>query len=136
MSPELDKVLCEKYPKIFANRYGDPRSTLMCFGFECGDGWYDIIDTLCHHIQKHVDSKELPQVVAVQVKEKFGTLRFYTGSCDTTVNRLTYMAEDLSSKTCETCGNKGKLYMNGWWYTACDEHTRPGDRDEQKTEAN
>lgn len=135
MRQELDDTLCKKYPQIFADRIKTPQETLMCFGFECGDGWYDIIDTLCYHIQRHVDSKKLPPVAAMQVKEKFGTLRFYTSGGDSTIDSLISMAGDLSAKTCETCGNKGKLYMNGWWYTACDEHTRPGDRDEQETKA-
>lgn len=28
MSPELDKQLCDKYPKIFADRNGDVRTTI------------------------------------------------------------------------------------------------------------
>lgn len=47
MREELDKKLIEKYPEIFRNRYGDMQTTAMCWGFECGDGWYNIIDTLC-----------------------------------------------------------------------------------------
>ena len=97
MSPHLDESLCKKYPLIFANRHGSVMETLMCWGFDCGDGWYDLIDTLCGEIQHHIDNRkrnrevilkketfdsntlpeEIPQVVAVQVKEKFGSLRFY-----------------------------------------------------------
>ena len=29
--------------------------TAMCWGTDCGDGWYNIIDTLCAHIQHEVD---------------------------------------------------------------------------------
>lgn len=47
MREELDKKLCEKYPLIFRNRYAPMNETAMCWGFSCGDGWYDIIDTLC-----------------------------------------------------------------------------------------
>ena len=47
MSPELDRLLCEKYPKIFRDRYSDARTTSMRFGFECQDGWFSLIDTLC-----------------------------------------------------------------------------------------
>ena len=55
MSPELDKKLCEKYPKIFSLRYGDMKDTAMCWGFEHDDGWYNIIDRLCANIQSHID---------------------------------------------------------------------------------
>jgi len=83
MKPELDKLLCERYPKLFANRHARVHESLMCFGFECGDGWFDLIDVLCSTIQSYLDSNpSKQQVVVVQVKEKFGTLRFYTEGHD------------------------------------------------------
>lgn len=127
MSPELDKQLCEKYPKIFANRYADMRTTAMCWGFEHGDGWYNIIDQLCGNIQHHIDWKNrggqvMQQVVAAQVKEKFGTLRFYYDGGDDYIGGLVSMAESMSGVTCETCGKPGKLREGGWLRTLCDEH--------------
>jgi CDGSH-type Zn-finger protein len=47
MKKELDEALCAKYPLIFKDRNADMRMTAMCWGFECGDGWYNIIDVLC-----------------------------------------------------------------------------------------
>lgn len=47
MRKELDEELCKKYPLIFKNRYADMTTTAMCWGFECGDGWFNIIDVLC-----------------------------------------------------------------------------------------
>lgn len=47
MRRELDEALCAKYPLIFKDRNEDMRHTAMCWGLECGDGWYNIIDTLC-----------------------------------------------------------------------------------------
>jgi hypothetical protein len=38
MREELDKKLVEKYPKIFAQRFDDMRTTAMCWGFDCDDG--------------------------------------------------------------------------------------------------
>lgn len=70
---------------------------------------------------------EIPQVVAVQVKEKFGTLRFYYDGGDEYISGLVTMAEWASSVTCETCGERGKIRGGGWLYTACDKHTRPED---------
>jgi len=45
---ELDEALCAKYPLIFKDRNADMRTTAMCWGICTGDGWYNIIDTLCH----------------------------------------------------------------------------------------
>lgn len=56
MRKELDEALCAKYPKIFVDRRAPMTQTLMCWGFECGDGWYTIIDTLCGMIQSRIDN--------------------------------------------------------------------------------
>lgn len=100
----------------------------MAWGFECGSGWFNIIDTLCSQIQHHVDwkSKNLPveeveslQVVASQVKEKFGTLRFYYDGGDEVIEGMICMAEAMTGKTCEDCGAPGRRYTNGWHRTLC-----------------
>ena len=141
MTPEKDEELCRKYPKIFRDRYASPQSTCMCWGFDCGDGWYDLIDTLCSHIQNHVDnqirqqeykfkrgeidpedyqSEDCFQVVAAQVKEKFGGLRFYVDGADDEVRGMIEMAEGMSYKICEDCGNRGSIRKTDWHRTMCD----------------
>ena len=57
MRKELDEKLCEKYPLIFRDRHANPRKTCMYWGFDCGDGWYNIIDALCHNIQERIDNR-------------------------------------------------------------------------------
>lgn len=76
MSPELDAQLCQKHPKIFVQRERPMTETAMCWGFQCGDGWYNLIDVLCEQIQRQTDTNGSPQLEAVQVKEKYGGLRF------------------------------------------------------------
>ncbi len=70
---------------------------------------------------------EVPQVVVDQVKEKFGTLRFYYHGGDDTIDGMVRMAESMSAFTCEKCGAPGKMRGRGWIYTACDVHTREED---------
>ena len=65
------------------------------------------------------------QVVAVQVKEKFGTLSFYYSGGDKYTSGLIAMAEHMSGITCETCGSPGTLRGTGWIQTLCDAHARP-----------
>jgi hypothetical protein len=145
MKDELDQQLCEKYPKIFADRHAPMTETAMCWGFECGDGWFKILDSLCANIQSHIDWSHknhawdvrwneenpedvrpvreiVPQVVAVQVKEKFGGLRFYYDGGDDQVYGMVRMAESWASVTCETCGAPGELRHGGWIRTLCDHH--------------
>lgn len=120
MTEEKEKELYEKYPKIFGQKDLPMTQTCMCWGITCSDGWYDLIDTLCRLIQSHIDHKQLPQVEAVQVKEKYGGLRFYVNHADPYVDALIDMAESMSYNTCEYCGNKGKPNSEGWITTLCD----------------
>lgn len=62
MREELDAELVKKYPRMFRNRYGDMRETCMCWGFECGDGWYDILDSLCGNIDHYIKWKRNTRV--------------------------------------------------------------------------
>jgi hypothetical protein len=127
MKKELDEQLCQKYPLIFANRHLPMNETAMCWGFDCGDGWFNIVDQLCSNIQHHIDWKNkkepvVEQVVADQIKEKFGTLRFYYSGGDDYIAGLVTMAESMSGVTCEDCGKPGRSRGFGWITTVCDEH--------------
>jgi len=125
MKLELDKLLCEKYPKMMVNRNKNMQETCMCWGFECGDGWFNILDQLMGNIQHHIDWKNrkeevVPQVTLDQVKEKFGTLRFYYTGGDDYISGLVSMAESMSGVTCEGCGNVGERKGGGWVHTYCE----------------
>jgi hypothetical protein len=134
MKDELDRQLCEKYPLIFADRNKSMMESCMFWGFEHGDGWYPIIDSLCDNIQNHIDwqtkqGKTVPQVVATQVKEKFGTLRFYYNGGDDVIDGMVRMAESWSAVACEECGAPGTQNSRGWIKTLCETHRK--ERDER-----
>ena len=134
MKQELDQLLCEKYPKLMVNRNKPMIETCMCWGFECGDGWYNILDQLMSNIQHHIDwnnknfekgytqYKQVPQVTLDQVKEKFGTLRFYYTGGDDVIDGMVRMAESMSGVTCEQCGSPGTTGGQGWITTLCETH--------------
>ena len=123
MKPDLELNLKGLFPDIIPlNLY-----------FQCNDGWYELIRTLCFQITQEIAGTQLKFQVA-QVKEKFGGLRFYY-SWDSepfddstsanlkfyTVNGMVHFAESFSYKICEICGNSGKLrQVNGWMTTQCD----------------
>jgi hypothetical protein len=72
--------------------------------------------------KSHNDVAEISQVVATQVKEKYGTLRFYYAGGDDTIDGMVSMAEAMSSRVCETCGAPGEIRLGAWMRTACDLH--------------
>lgn len=57
MRRELEEKLFKKYPKLFCGKDKPITENLMFFGFECGDGWYWLVDNLCDSIQGYVDSR-------------------------------------------------------------------------------
>ena len=58
MSPELTKQLYDKFPDLFKEKDLPPEQSNMYWGFQCSDGWYNIIYTLCCLIQIHQKSLE------------------------------------------------------------------------------
>jgi hypothetical protein len=133
MKKELQDKLFEKYPKIFRQKDLPMKETCMCWGIECGDGWYMLIDKLCSNLQWNIDhnnhSGRYPQIEAVQVKEKFGGLRFYVqGDTDAQTGAIDF-AESLSYEICENCGSTDNVSQTkGWITTFCkkcmDENTK------------
>lgn len=118
------KQMEEKFPLMLGNKYG---------GFAIGQGWWPIVESLCSNIQSYVDWKNeqkqkfnrgdgCPQVVVVQIKEKFGGLRFYYEGGDEQVSGMVRMAEAWAAHSCEECGNVGKRTQGGWVRTLCDFH--------------
>ena len=99
-----------------------PKESLMCFGFSCDDGWYDLIYKLCEKIEGELKKEPNAEFNVCQVKEKFGGLRFYIDSGSTRIYKLISTAEERSYKICEKCGEGGKLRDDtGWYRTLCDE---------------
>jgi len=66
--------IVKKYPNLFRDYGGNIKTTCVSFGFECGNGWLPLIDSIG---QQLTDLGVEKNVVAQQVKEKFGGLRFY-----------------------------------------------------------
>lgn len=122
MDPDLDRLLCSRYPTIFRERHAPASRTAMCWGFCCGSGWYPLIDTLCGEIQHRVDMTDAKPVVALQVKEKFGGLRFYVSGGDEFTTGVIWLADHLSTVICEECGAPGVQAGRGWIKTRCAAH--------------
>jgi hypothetical protein len=104
MQPELQQQLFDKYPKIFADKSKPSSESSICFGIQTNDGWYWLIDQLCAELERYT-KKGHPQVVAFQIKEKFGMLRFYAHNLSDTQSEIIHFAENMSATICEKCGS-------------------------------
>ena len=130
---EFVKQLEDKHPEMFSQPYG---------GVCVDEGWWKIIRVLCAQIDSYMKWRnstraallkdnpyghkipdEVEQVVVMQIKEKFGGLRFYYSGGDMFIRGLVTMAEEWAHVTCEKCGNPGHYSRSGGWIKVlCDEH--------------
>jgi hypothetical protein len=108
-----------RYPVLYQGRKFPITQSLIPFGIETGDGWFKIIDQLSADITL-LDEKNGTTTIAVQVKEKYGGLRFYVQAGSDAIFDLIDAAEEESLKTCEMCGEPGELRGVGWVSTMCD----------------
>jgi hypothetical protein len=116
--------LVTTYADLF-HPVGDPPSSQ---GWPCvGDGWRDLLERACARIRTAIRTHG-GSFRASQVKEKYGSLRFYfDGGLPPAARELVEDAIDLaearSACTCEICGEPGDLYGPGWLITRCTEHS-------------
>jgi hypothetical protein len=97
----------------------------------CGPGWYKLLADTNRKMKLMCPTYEIHQV-----KEKFGTLRFYWGipfedaaweELDDDTANIVYdimgdiagHAENQSAYICESCGKYGKIRDGGWVRTLC-----------------
>lgn len=124
MLMEKHKWLMEIQPE------GNPYAFPM-WGFECGLGWYFIIDEALT-MYKAIYEATGSYPIIDQIKEKFGTMRFYasftipTKTPNTTWQDIGFIiadyAESKSGRTCMSCGAEGTTNTDGWIMTLCKGH--------------
>lgn len=121
MDPKLEAKFYETFDYMFRNRKLSMQETCMCWGLDVGNGWYGLLWDLCTGIQRVLDENpKLKETFSVeQVKEKFGTLRFYVNGSNDEIDQFINTAEQRSAQTCEICGEKGTLTGKGWVTTLC-----------------
>ena len=101
MKKELDDKLVETFPIIYRDRYGDMRQTCMVWGFSYSDGWFQLTWDLSEKLEeiakaqpKPKDGEEDCRLKAVQMKEKFGTIRAYFNYSSPEVDAIIDEAEE------------------------------------------
>lgn len=113
------RKLFTDFDRLFRGRTEPGTQTRMCDGFACGDGWFDLIYQLCVQITEYAQKNGLDPK-AMQVKEKFGTLRFYMDGTDEVVDTMAEEAGVRSGTICEGCGAQGEnKNRHNWYSTLC-----------------
>jgi hypothetical protein len=94
---------------------------------QCDSGWNKIILN-CHKELSEID----PFYEVLQIKEKFGGLRYYFQPqtlVQTTIDKMYDVVrkyESLSLLTCEKCGEPGNAHLlnDRWMKTYCEKHKK------------
>lgn len=78
MNSKLEQQLFHDFPKLYLAKSSPIILNLMNGGFECGDGWFNLIYELSKKIEEQNDKIADPNdyFIAMQVKEKYGSLEF------------------------------------------------------------
>jgi len=125
MRKELEDYLVKTYPKLYCDEENKPS---LSYGFECEDGWFRLILWLSSYIQEYIDFNnesaekypehytKVEQVKVHQVKEKFGSLRYYIKGGDEHINAVIGFSMHISGKMCEYTGLTENVGYNrqGW----------------------
>ena len=145
MREELEMKLAQKYSFMRRTESG-AHWGVEC---DCGDGWFEILDSLCGEIAVTYKAAGQPADIVVEwIKEKYGTLCFCYSFTNQlcTCHAIDFMGqgsihlhpgeaslhekiakivdkwEDESATVCEKCGKPGELRTDRYWIqTLCDD---------------
>jgi hypothetical protein len=118
---DFGNYLAERYQNIFSKP----------LWVECNEGWHPIIDDLSKEVSEI--AKKFPaingenRINVVQIKEKFGGLRYYVdyhSMSDDDIQQIEYVIRNAEMKTfiiCEDCGGNGEKVSpkRYWMKTLC-----------------
>lgn len=120
VSAEWNKIVA-KYPLLFNGHD---------LGTETGPGWWPLLEELMAGLTTLVELTPGASINVVQIKEKFGGLRFYMDTKGVpdgsrfhqVVDELVQHAENQAARTCEACGEPGTRGGKFWLKTYCKKH--------------
>jgi len=155
---EENKRLCNTYPFLIpSNRFSGKRINCGEKGFWPGapdeipewdyeytelddmpDGWRIAFgEQMCAEIKQALldegGEKLLDEYRIVQIKEKYGSLRWYDSWTTERIQQIIDKYENLSMRTCIHCGRPATKISRGWISPYCDKCASPhGEYDELK----
>lgn len=129
MNPDMVDKLVTDYPVVFKHMEIGSMSFLP-------EGWKELMDRLCENLTVLLEEElavnpekpDEPLFSVMQIKEKFGGLRFYyqmntdNDKLHNTIQHIIDRAEDESYDICQLTGKPGRLCKKGSYFmTLCEE---------------
>ena len=126
---EENKKLIERYPflrpqKVFFNELEDDYDYTTTFLDGMPQGWKkSFAIQMCEELREElIKHNYLDEYRLIQVKEKFGGLRWYDCGfpIESKIDEIINKYEELSEKTCIVCGERATKLTKGWICPFCD----------------
>jgi hypothetical protein len=128
MNDALMQALYDDFPALYAGRTRPAAVSSMCWGIQCGDGWFALLRELSMQLSEYARAHSDFRLEAVEVKVKKGDLRFELAYGNEWTDACITAARSRARKTCELTGKPGALCRparsphHGWEYRVlCDE---------------
>lgn len=109
MNIELTEHLYAEFPQLYIAHTHPIEESSMRWGFQCDDGWYELIRSLSRQLTEYADTHPDSIVEVSEVKEKFGWLKFHLTEADENTKKIIEHACMRSRTTCELTGQSGIL---------------------------
>jgi hypothetical protein len=119
MRDALEQLLFHRYPGFYVGRHMPLTENFMAYGFTHGDGWFAIVDVLSG-LATQMMSRTGNRIIASQVKQKLGGLRFhmrgYMRGIDAFMGGARALGERYSYRVSELSGRPGVLQVGDGHY--------------------
>lgn len=112
MNSELTEKLYADFPYLYRGHVKPPEQSSMCWGFECGDGWFMLIHNLSLELTEHLERHPALDLEVVQVKRKFGSFRYDVVGGDEITEKLINDSRERAKHICELTGKEGRLCVS------------------------
>ena len=123
MRKQLEREIISTCPSLYKGVHLPPTKCYIHKGFECGNGWFEILKETSLEIEKllkKMPKKERRSNYAMHVISKHGCLRIYMSNINQKIESILSSLVSKSLTVCESCGEEGFRDDNNM--TRCQKH--------------
>ena len=116
---EYNNSLINKYPFLQLSEY--ETDNFVTWLDYMPDGWRIAFGLeMCEAIKKVIEGKKIKDYHILEIKEKYGALRWYDNKGDKDIDIIIAHYEKYSEETCIVCGEPAEYLSKGWISPYCE----------------
>lgn len=118
-------ILCIRFPFLIPNDLSGKKKYKKIIKYtnldRVPDGWRKAFGIrLCKELKKVIKEEKCKNIYFMDIKEKYGSLRFYTNIYNEKVEKILDKYDHISKYICIKCGKKATKISKGWISPFCD----------------